>query len=348
MADEIKCIRVKVGMFDGNSFKKIKRTKIDGISYRDILTAMWFELLDLAGKSNTDGYLIDKNSIPFSTYEDIAIQIDRDAKEVEICLNFFETEKMIEFVDGKYCLKNFVHYQNQEGLDQFRAQNRERQARFREKKNRLLDDAKCQYCGGKATGYDHIIPLSHGGSDDASNKVHCCKVCNNIKSIQPLVKFLNANRERINDDIVTSNSLLMKYVTLDNVTNRYVDNVMSHECNTQRKEKVEQKEKEILLAKDIKEKITNACPYAQGTNGRFNKPIDMIIQALTFACLNTKPETYGGKLRDAEYWKDFVEDSNPKVLAHTVSSLIRNEPKTDPIRYTLQILASESDAFKES
>ena len=51
MAENVQWIRLKVGMFDGNSFKKIKRAKIGGVSYRDKLTAVWFELLDLAGGS---------------------------------------------------------------------------------------------------------------------------------------------------------------------------------------------------------------------------------------------------------------------------------------------------------
>lgn len=138
MADDIKWIRMKVGMFDGNSFKKIKRAKIGGVQYRDKLTAVWFELLDLAAKSNKNGYLIDNNAIPYQTFDDIATQIDREEKEVELCMQFFESEKMIEFVDGMYCVANFVQYQNQDGLAQIRENNRLRQARFKEKKRALL------------------------------------------------------------------------------------------------------------------------------------------------------------------------------------------------------------------
>ena len=72
MAENVQWIRLKVGMFDGSSFKKIKRAKIGGVSYRDKLTAVWFELLDLAGKSNCDGYLIGSNEIPYQSFEDIA------------------------------------------------------------------------------------------------------------------------------------------------------------------------------------------------------------------------------------------------------------------------------------
>ena len=140
MADNVQWIRLKVGMFDGNSFKKIKRATIGGVNYRDKLTAIWFELLDLAGKGNANGYLVDNNEIPFETYEDIAIMLDRDTEEIELCMKFYLKEKMIELIDNVYCLTNFMQYQNKDGLDKLRERNRERQAKFREKKKLLLEN----------------------------------------------------------------------------------------------------------------------------------------------------------------------------------------------------------------
>ena len=134
MAENVQWIKLKVGMFDGNSFKKIKRAKIGGVSYRDKLTAVWFELMDLAGKSNSNGYLIDNNEIPYHSFEDIATMLDREEKEIELCMQFFISEKMVEIIDDIYCLTNFVKYQNQEGLDKIREQKRLAQSRWRERK----------------------------------------------------------------------------------------------------------------------------------------------------------------------------------------------------------------------
>lgn len=133
MADNVQWIKLKVGMFDGNSFKKIKRAMIGGVSYRDKLTAVWFELLDLAGKGNANGYLIDNNEIPYHTFEEIAIMIDRETEEVELCMQFFINEKMIEIIDNIYCLSNFVKYQNEDGLNRIREQKRIAQAKWRER-----------------------------------------------------------------------------------------------------------------------------------------------------------------------------------------------------------------------
>ena len=131
---EVQWIKLIVGMFDGNSFKKIKRAKIGGVPFRDKLTAVWFELLDLAGKSNANGYLIDNDEVPYQSFDDIAVMLDRDEKEIELCMNYFLSERMIELIDGVYCISNFIRYQNQDGLERIREQTRKRVAKYREKK----------------------------------------------------------------------------------------------------------------------------------------------------------------------------------------------------------------------
>jgi predicted phage replisome organizer len=141
MAD-VKWIKLKVGMFDGKSFKKIKRAKIGGESYRDKLTAVWFELMDFAGKCNHSGAFIDSHEIPFSSFEDIAIMIDRDPEELELCMRFYINEGMIDTDDGIYMLSNWSEYQNEIGLEEIRKKNRDRQAKFRAKKQLLLEEAK--------------------------------------------------------------------------------------------------------------------------------------------------------------------------------------------------------------
>ena len=140
---EVQWIRLMVGMFDGNSFKKIKRARIGGVPFRDKLTSVWFELLDLAGKSNSNGYLIDNNEIPYRSFEDIATMLDREEKEIELCMQFFINERMVEIVDDVYCLTNFMRYQNQEGLQKIREQTRKRVSEYRERKRLAQSNAEC-------------------------------------------------------------------------------------------------------------------------------------------------------------------------------------------------------------
>lgn len=169
MAENVQWIRLKVGMFDGNSFKKIKRAKIGGVSYRDKLTSVWFELLDLAGKSNANGFLIDNNEIPYHSYEDIAIMLDREEKEIELCMQFFINEKMIEIIDDVYCLSNFVRYQNQDGLEKIREQKRIAQAKWRERKKLGLVGENVDKNISTVDSTDHLLSISNSISTSNLN-----------------------------------------------------------------------------------------------------------------------------------------------------------------------------------
>lgn len=134
MDNNVQWIKMKVGMFDGESFKRIKRAKIGGVPFRDKLTAVWFELLDLAAKGNSNGMLVDNNELPYKSFEDIAYMIDREEEEVNLCIKFFEANKMIEIIDDVYMLSNFAKYQCIEGLEKIREKKRIAQQKWRESK----------------------------------------------------------------------------------------------------------------------------------------------------------------------------------------------------------------------
>lgn len=65
------------------------------------------------------------------------------------------------------------------------------------------DDFACQYCGAKPPGaalnIDHIIPLAEGGTNDTTNLITACEVCNKGKSDLTFVDrgVYRVNRERI-------------------------------------------------------------------------------------------------------------------------------------------------------
>lgn len=194
MADNVQWLKFKVGMFDGNSFKKIKRVKIGGVPYRDKLTAVWFELLDLAGKSNANGCLIDNNEMPYHSFEDIAIMIDREEKEVELCMQFFISEKMVEIIDDIYCLTNFAKYQNQDGLERIREQKRVAQAKWRERKKQGLVGFVDEKTSTSTS--THNLPsnsISNSYSNSISNNIEN----NNNKEKEILKKSQSSEKELI-------------------------------------------------------------------------------------------------------------------------------------------------------
>lgn len=155
MSNKVNWFKVKVGMFDGNSFKRIKRAKIEGVTnLRDKLTAVWFELLDLAAQINNDGYLFN-DEIAYSNFEDIAIMLDRSEEEIKLCINWFVNNEMIDVFnqDNKnvFMLSNWYKYQNTSGLERIREQNRVRQRRFRERQKRILLENNVEKKGSNVT-----------------------------------------------------------------------------------------------------------------------------------------------------------------------------------------------------
>lgn len=135
---EVKWIKMMVGMFDGMSFKKIKRSKIGGESFRDKLTAVWFELMDLAGKCNHNGALVNSSGIPFTDLEEIAIQIDRDEEELKLCMGFYTREGMVTIdSNNMYSLSNWGEYQSTDKLNDLREYNRLAKQKSRAKQKLL-------------------------------------------------------------------------------------------------------------------------------------------------------------------------------------------------------------------
>ena len=235
MAD-VKWIKITTDVFDDE-----KILLIESLPDADAIIVIWFKLLCLAGKQNNNGVFMMSNSIPY-TDKMLSAIFRRKETTVQLALETFERYGMIELIDGIITIPNWEKHQNIDSLEKIREQTRSRVAKHREKQRSLLETRTCQYCGDIATGEDHIIAKARGGSDTDENKVPCCKECNRIKNDKPLVDFLNANRDRINDDLIARNEKLQRYVTLCNVTDCYIVT----ECNAtdkNREEKIREEKK---------------------------------------------------------------------------------------------------------
>lgn len=251
MAD-VKWIKITTDIFDN---KKIKL--IESMPEGDAIIVIWFKLLMTAGNINDGGNIYFTKDIPY-TEQMLSTVFNRPLPVIQLALSTFEKFNMIEFVDDVIQVSNWQKYQNVDGLEKIREQTRARVAKHREQKRLEMESQSCAYCGNKATGYDHIIATARGGNDADTNKIPCCKECNQIKNDKPLVDFLNNNRNRINDDLVTSNPKLMKYVKLCNVTNRYI---VTH-CNAIE----EDIDRDIEIDKDKEKKKIDKINYQEIVN----------------------------------------------------------------------------------
>lgn len=195
--DNVQWIKLKVGMFDGESFKKIKRAKIGGESFRDKLTAVWFELMDFAGKCNHSGFFINSREIPFQSIDDIAVMIDRTSEELDLCMKFFVNEGMVEIIDDVYALTNWTLYQNEEKLEKIREQKRISQAKWRMSKKLKESDANGSVDStvGSTQMSTDLLPsysLSNSNSNNPSNEKEKRGVGRKEKTSQPVTDEITA------------------------------------------------------------------------------------------------------------------------------------------------------------
>jgi 5-methylcytosine-specific restriction endonuclease McrA len=73
----------------------------------------------------------------------------------------------------------------------------------------LRDGLACCYCGASVTDevkltLDHIIPHSHGGSNNETNLVTCCHTCNSIRGNRSVEAFAQATAEYRNNELKAS------------------------------------------------------------------------------------------------------------------------------------------------
>jgi 5-methylcytosine-specific restriction endonuclease McrA len=52
----------------------------------------------------------------------------------------------------------------------------------------------CHYCGQEANTVDHLIPISKGGTDEATNMVAACVQCNSAKRDRMAPSFFDSTR----------------------------------------------------------------------------------------------------------------------------------------------------------
>lgn len=127
MAD-VKWIKLFTDVFDNRKIKQIE-TLPEG----DAVIVIWMKLLCLAGNINDKGFVYFTEEIPY-TEEMLATEFNRPLNIIRLALATFEKFKMIEIIDDIIKISSWEKYQNTEGLERIREQNRIRKQKERERK----------------------------------------------------------------------------------------------------------------------------------------------------------------------------------------------------------------------
>lgn len=122
-------VKLAVNMF--NSSRKIK--KIELMQSGDTMLIIWIKLLCLAGDINDGGAIYITPTVPYDI-DSLADELRKSPKIVKKALDIFKSFEMIELTeDGFIYLSSWSKYQNIEGLDRIREQNRIRKQRQRDR-----------------------------------------------------------------------------------------------------------------------------------------------------------------------------------------------------------------------
>lgn len=140
---DIKWIKIDTGLFNNRKIKVIER-----MNNGDALIIIWLKMLILAAEVNDGGYLYFTDNVPYDA-DLLATQFDRPAELITEALNTFVKYDMLEkepiendkigFSDI-YRIANWEKYQNIDGMERIREQNRLRKQRERDRKRDVDND----------------------------------------------------------------------------------------------------------------------------------------------------------------------------------------------------------------
>ena len=165
--------------------------------YRDLLDNMdWFMLSPIASKSLINLWLLGSES--FGNLPDdfeIGFRLRLNQKELELVMKELIKFKFVE--EGKYELKGSEDMSMNERIRETNGF----ASRYikNETKTEVLvrDNHKCQSCGSdKKLEFDHIVPVSKGGSSEANNLQLLCRSCNRSKRALSKEEFATQSTEK--------------------------------------------------------------------------------------------------------------------------------------------------------
>lgn len=131
MAD-VKWIKLSVDMFNNRKIRQIEFTP-EGTS----VLLVWVKLLCLAGQCNDNGCIYLTKEIPY-TEEMLSQQFNTPLTTIRLALSVFQQFDMIDIDSDVIHISNWDVYQNTEGLEKIREQNKIRQRKYRERKKQAL------------------------------------------------------------------------------------------------------------------------------------------------------------------------------------------------------------------
>lgn len=126
-------ICLSTGIFDSAKIKII-----EAMPEGDALLNCWLRLLCMAGRCNTDGFIVIAPSVPMNP-DTLAMLWGKTLPIVRLALETFQRLGMVEAVEGRALrLTGWRKHQHVEALERARERKRLRQAQYRERQRKML------------------------------------------------------------------------------------------------------------------------------------------------------------------------------------------------------------------
>ena len=135
---QVKWVKITTDMFDNRKIKHLRKLP-DGNN----IVLIWVMLLTMAGRCNAGGLIFLTENIPYTT-KMLADELDFEENTVKLAIGALEQLNMVQTDNGYFTIAGWEEYQNIEGMDKIREQNRLRKAaqRQRAKQNSLQEASR--------------------------------------------------------------------------------------------------------------------------------------------------------------------------------------------------------------
>lgn len=126
-------IKITVDMFDNRKIKHLRK-----LPEGNNIVLIWVMLLTMAGRCNAGGMIFLTENIPY-TPKMLADELGFEESTVRLALQALEQMNMIVMNGDMFSVAGWSEYQNIEGLDKIREQNRLRQKKWYDSQKALLE-----------------------------------------------------------------------------------------------------------------------------------------------------------------------------------------------------------------
>ena len=187
---EVKWIKITTDMFDNRKIKHLRRLP-DGNN----IVLIWVMLLTMAGRCNANGMIFLTENIPY-TPKMLADELDFEENTVQLALQALEQLGMIVTNNGYFAIAGWEEYQNIEGMERIREQNRIRKQRQREKEKLLPNNSHVTSRDSHATDIDIDKELDKDKEKEKINYQRIVDMYNDTCVSFPRLKSLSENRKK--------------------------------------------------------------------------------------------------------------------------------------------------------